>query len=60
MPAKVTPRRFPPPWSIEEGDESFASATQPDKSSGISISRMSRVGSAPRNVCQRTRPGGWR
>jgi hypothetical protein len=23
MPAAMKPRRFPPPWSIEEGSESF-------------------------------------
>jgi hypothetical protein len=23
MPAEVTPRRFPPPWSIEELEECF-------------------------------------
>ena len=23
MPAKVTPRRFPPPWSVDEREESF-------------------------------------
>jgi hypothetical protein len=23
VPAKITPRRFPPPWSIEERQESF-------------------------------------
>jgi hypothetical protein len=33
MPAEMTDRRFPPPWSIEEFDECFASKTRTERPS---------------------------
>jgi hypothetical protein len=47
----MTPRRFPPPWTVEETDACFvASATPPGRHSPTSTSRMSPAG-APQRTC---------
>jgi len=42
----VTPRRFPPPWSVEEQPACLVVRDQTDSRSRMSNSRMSRAGCA--------------
>jgi hypothetical protein len=40
----MTPRRFPPPWTIEEHDACFIVREKAGKGSAISISRTKPAG----------------
>ena len=43
MPAEVTPRRFPPPWTVEETDACFIVRDHNGQALAYVYSRMSRA-----------------
>ena len=45
MPAKIKPRRFPPPWTFEETDPCFIVRDDSSQRSLMFISRMTWSGS---------------
>ena len=42
MPPETTPRRFPPPWTIDEADACSSSATRTGKRSAFSFGVRAR------------------
>ena len=60
MPAEMTDRRFPPPWSIEELDERLIAATLTGRRWGISTLTRSNRARPSTGGSRATMRGVWR